>query len=339
MLIVYIDCGPGWEPITQMVNLAAELFEADLLILDPKAPITMWSKLEMLLLRRQRTVGDETCLLVYPDAIGFLTLPQVTNWRKRFKFLAAWVIDSFWIERIPRLAKFSRPFDHIFITLEEDVAAWTEAMKTPTTCLAWGSDVLRLGGTKVDRVWDLARIGRQPPEWEDDENTKKRCAEKQLSFHGRIKGRDTAEKNQNALKDLYQQTKYLLAFSNSVDLSLYTHPTRQYITARWTDALACGATVAGIVPNEPSIERLLWDGATLDLKSIKINEGLQVIAEAAKKWKPEQAIRNHQLSLERLDWRWRFAEIALVLDESPKRLGEEINILKQKIIAGQKIAV
>ena len=203
------------------------------------------------------------------------------------------------------MAKFSRPFDHIFITLEEDVAAWSEAMKTPTTCLAWGSDVLRLGVTKVDRVWDLARIGRQPPEWEDDENTKKRCAEKQLSFHGRVNGRDTAEKNQNALKDLYQQTKYLLAFSNSVDLSLYTHPTRQYITARWTDSLACGAIVAGIVPNEPSIKRLLWDGATLDLKSIKINEGLQVIAEAAKTWKPEQAINNHQLALERLDWRWR----------------------------------
>ena len=146
------------------------------------------------------------------------------------------------------------------------------------------------------------------------------------------------KKNQLAIMQLYQQSKFLLAFSNFAHPSNYTHPTRQYITARWTDALACGAIVAGIVPNEPSIKRLLWDGTTLDLKSININEGLQVIAEAAKIWKPEQAINNHQLSLERLDWRWRFAEIALVLNESPKRLGEEINILKQKIIAGRKIA-
>ena len=333
MLIVYIDCGPGWEPITQMVNLAAELFEAELLVLNPKVPITMWSKLELLLLRRQKAVGSETCLLVYPDANGFLALPQITNWRKRFKFLATWVIDSFWIERIPRLAKFSRPFDHIFITLEEDACAWSEAMKTPTTCLAWGSDVLRLGGTGANRVWDLARIGRQPPEWDDDENTKKRCADKQLSFHGRIKGYDTAAKNQSALMNLYQQTKFLLAFSNSVNHTLYTHPTRQYITARWTDALACGAIVAGIAPNEPSIKRLLWDGATLDLKSIKIDEGLQIIAEATKSWKPEQAIKNYQLAIERLDWRWRFAEIAIVMGESPKRLGDEIKMLGQKITA------
>ena len=291
--------------------------------------------------------------MICPDASSFLSITQIQGWRKRFSCLAVWIIDYFWLERIPKAAKLSRPFDHIFITSEEDVAAWTAAMQTPTTCLAWGSDVLRFGGVNAggvsvssvnadgassDRVWDLARIGRQPPEWDDDENTKKQCAERQLSFQGRIKGYDTAEKNQNALKDLYQQTKYLLAFSNFAHLSNYTHPTRQYITARWTDALACGAIVAGIVPNEPSIRRLLWDGATLDLKSININEGLQVIAEAAKIWKPEQAINNHQLSLERLDWRWRFAEIALVLNESPKRLGEEINILKQKIIAGRKIA-
>lgn len=331
MLIVYIECGPGWEPITQMVNLAAELFEAELVVLDPKTPNSMWSKLEMLLLRRHKLVGTETCLLIYPDAVSFLTLPQIQGWRKRFKFLATWVIDSFWIERIPRLAKFSRPFDHIFITLEEDVAAWAEAMKTPTTCLAWGSDVLRLGSVRADRVWDLARIGRQPAEWDDDESTKKQCADIGLKFHGRIKGYDTAAKNQDALKSLYLQTKFLLAFSNSVDLTTYTHPTRQYITARWTDALACGAIVAGIAPNEPSINRLLWDGATLDLKSIKINEGLQIIAEATKSWKPEQATRNHQLALERLDWRWRFAEIAVVLGESPKRLSEEIKLLKQKI--------
>ena len=81
----------------------------------------------------------------------------------------------------------------------------------------------------------------------------------------------------------------------------------------------------------PCINRLLWEGSTLDLKSIKINEGLQIITEAVKFWSPNQAIRNQKLALERLDWRWRFAEIAVVLNESPVLLGQEIKILEQKL--------
>jgi hypothetical protein len=333
MLIVYINNGSGWEPITHMVNVAAELFEAEIIVLDSKTPKSIWVKLEMLLLKRDKRGSEETCLLICPDASSFLSITQIKGWRKRFRCLAVWIIDSFWLDRIPKAARLSRPFDHIFITSEEDVAAWTEAMQTPTTCLAWGSNVLGLGSIYLNREWDLARIGRQPPEWDDDENTKRLCTDLKLTFHGRVQSYDTAEKNQQALMRLYQQSKYLLAFSNSAHPNHYTHPTRQYITGRWTDALACGAIVAGIAPNEPSIKRLLWDGATLDLKSIKINEGLPIIAEAAKLWKPEQAIKNHLLALERLDWRWRFVEIAAVLKESPKRLSEEIKLLKHKITA------
>ena len=345
MLIVYINNGSGWEPITHMVKLAAELFEAELVVLDSKMPKSIWSKLEMLLLKRNKRGSGETCLLICPDASSFLSITQIKGWRKRFRCLAVWVIDSFWVDRIPKAAKLSRPFDHIFITSEEDVAAWTEAMQTPTSWLGWGSDALGMGGSglhdadltgaDLDRNWDLTRIGRQPPEWDDDENTKKLCLDAKLKFHGRLQSFDTAAENQQALMQLYQQSKFLLAFSNSAHPNHYTHPTRQYITGRWTDALACGAIVAGIAPNEPSINRLLWDGATLDLKSIQINEGLQIIAEAAKLWKPEQAIKNQQLALERLDWRWRFADIAAVLQESPSRLREEINLLKQKIATGK----
>ena len=336
MLIVYIDGGSGWEPISHMVNLATELFEAELVMLDFRATKSIWAKLEMLLLKRHKLDSEETCLLICPDAYSFLSISQIQGWRKRFRCLAVWVIDSFWVERIPKVAKFSRPFDHIFITTEEDIAAWTEIMQTQTTCLTWGSDALRLGGFNLGadssyRAWDLTRIGRQPPEWDLDENTKKACIDLNLKFHGRLQSHETPVKNQIALMQLYQESKFLLAFSNIAHPNNYTHPTRQYITARWTDALACGAVVAGIAPHEPSINRLLWEGSTLDLKSIKINEGLQIITEAVKFWSPNQAIRNQKLALERLDWRWRFAEIAVVLNESPVLLGQEIKILEQKL--------
>ena len=331
MLIVYINPGFGWEPITEMVNLATELFQAELLVINHNQP-NFLTKLELVFLKRQKLNSIEKCLFIIPGPADLLSLSSISGWRRRFAFIGVWVIDSFWLNHISRIAKLARPFDHIFITSEEDIEAWTIEMKTSTTWLPWGSDALRFGGKSADRIWDLTRIGRQPPEWDDDEITKKLCNNSNLRFHGRLEKSDTAAGNQLNLLNLYQQTKFLLAFSNVANPTNYTHPTRQYITARWTDALACGAIVAGIPPNEPSINRLLWEGATLDLNTIKIKEGLHLISEAVKSWKPEFAAKNHLMALERLDWRWRFAEIALVFNERPKLLDDEIDLLKKRIV-------
>jgi hypothetical protein len=258
----------------------------------------------------------------------------IKNWRKQFRYIAAWIIDSFWLDWIPKIAKSSQLFDHLFITTEEDIPEWTRLMNTPTTCLPWGTDALVLGGNDSKRIYDLTRIGRQPLEWDNDFATEQLCLERNLRFHGRLSFLDSSSKNQEMLMKLYRQTKFLLAFSNSVNPTVYTHQTRQYLTARWTDALACGAIVAGIPPQEPSIDRLLWEGATLNLGSIRIEDGLQVILEAKHSWQAGQAARNHQQALKRLDWRWRFATIANVFDESPKRLNYELKLLKQRIEPG-----
>jgi hypothetical protein len=331
MLIVYSDPGRGWEPVTYMVKLAAELLEADLLLYDSSATPGLWDRLEQVVLRRQRDKGHESCLLVCANPINFRNLSVIEGWRKRFKFLAAWVIDSFWLEWIPTPTKLSRPFDHIFVTTEEEIPEWLRVMKTPTSCLPWGTDALRLGGNSVERIWDLTRVGRQPPEWEEDAITEQLCLERNLRFHGRPKFFGDASKNQQNLMNFYQQTKFQLAFSNLVNPAEHTHPSREYLTARWVDALACGAILAGVSPKSPSVSRLLWDGATLELGSIKVKDGLQVIAEAVRDWRPEQAQTNYQKALERLDWRLRFAVLADIFQESPKRLNDELHCLKQKI--------
>ena len=335
MLIVYINSGPGWEPITEMVNLATELFQAELLVINHNQP-NFLTKLELVFLKRQQLNSTEKCLFVIPGPADLLSISSISGWRGRFAFIAVWVIDSFWVNHISRIAKLARPFDHIFITSEEDIEAWTLEMKTPTTWLPWGSNAMRFGGNSADRPWDLTRIGRQPPEWDDDEITKKLCNNSNLTFHGRLEKSYTAAGNQLNLMNLYQQTKFVLAFSNSANPTNYTHPTREYITARWTDALSSGAIVAGIPPNEPSINRLLWEGATLDLDTVDIKEGLHIISEAVNSWKPEFAAKNHQMALERFDWRWRFAEIALVFNECPKPLNDEIDMLKKRIVDCKK---
>jgi hypothetical protein len=331
MLIVDLVGGEtGWQPIAYMVNLAAELLEADVLRLDRRKP-NLLEKLNVLISKRQRAWGEESCLLICQSPADLLCLYRITGWQKRFRYIAAWVIDSFWTEWIPKTVRLNQPFDHLFVTTEEDVPIWNQITHTPTTCLPWGSDVLRLGGAASERTWDLTRVGRQPPEWENDQITQEDCAERNLRFHGRPRMFDNATQNQMALMQLYRQTKFLLAFSNSVNPMNYTHPHRDYLTGRWVDALACGAVVAGVRPKSTSANRLLWSGATIDLGTIHREEGLQIIAEAVRDWTPAQAAINYHHALERLDWRWRFAAIADTFQESPKPLQNEIQQLHQKI--------
>jgi hypothetical protein len=282
-------------------------------------------------LGRRAGAGAEACLCVCPSPTELTFLLRAEGWPKRFRRVAAWVIDSFWLDRIPRIVRYARLFDHLFVTTEEDVEAWSRATGTPTSWLPWGTDALRLGGGSSERTWDLLRVGRQPPDWDDDAETEQACRERGLSFHGRPAGSDDAGENQRALMAIYGRSKFLLAFSNVANPTNYTHPTREYLTARWVDALASGATVAGIPPKAPSIERLLWPEANLDLGSIRSDEGLPILADAVRDWTPQLARENSRRALERLDWRWRFAKIAAELGECSIRLEADIQAIRRKI--------
>jgi hypothetical protein len=261
-----------------------------------------------------------------------LKILNLQNWRNRFGFLAAWIIDSFWFDHIPTIARLSNPFDHLFVTSIEDLDKWRKSTGVPTTWLPWGADAFRLGHGASHREWDITRVGRQPPEWDDDLVASKAARALGIKYRGRpIMEGVTPLQNQESLMNIYGTSKYILAFSNSVNPENYTHPTRQYLTGRWVDALACGATVAGIAPKGPSIDDLLWSGATLDFGSIRRNEGLLVLAAALEKWTPAMAVRNNTMALKHLDWRWRFKVIADVFGATPIRLAEELKLLEERI--------
>ncbi len=330
MLIVYYvaEDDRGWQPIMHMVRIAAESLEAELLLIDHRRRPTRSQQVRALVPRGR---GDETCLVVcrYPTDLPSLLL--VPGWRKRFRATAAWVIDSYWTDRLPRLVRNVRLYDHLFVTTEEDIPDWVRLTGTRTTHLPWGSDVLRLGAAKADRRVDLLRVGRQPPEFEEDAGTAEACRALGIRFAGRPPSAPEPEAATRALMARYADSKFVLAFSNSVNPTTYTHPRREYITGRWTDALACGAVVAGVAPAAPDVRRLLWPGATLELGGIARNPGLRVVAAALQDWAPARARENHRQALERLDWRWRFAEIATTLGEAPGRLAAELDELRGKL--------
>jgi hypothetical protein len=330
MLIV--NCVPedrGWTPIQYMLSMAAPMLEAELVTIDYRMP-SLFSRALFVLRRRERNSGQELCLMVCAGPGDLLKILQVADWRKRFKFLAVWIVDSFWTSHLSAVVRYSNPFDQIFVTTIEDVGLYKEMTGVPTSWLPWGCDVLGSGPMTAEREWDVTRIGRQPPEWADDAETAKAAVHLGIRFRGRPPVQDlTNVENQRFLMGIYGNSKYILAFSNSVNPEIYTHPTRQYLTGRWMDSLGCGATVAGIRPRSETVDELLWPEATLELPSVLRSEGLEVLAGAIGTWSPRIAARNYQMALQKLDWRWRFHALANHFRINPGVLANELERLKQ----------
>jgi hypothetical protein len=316
--------GRGWDTVTLMAELAARLLGAELLRFVNDVPYTKAFAARDLL-PRHRVSG--TCLVIAPQPAQLGALLESPLLGRRFEVVAGYVIDSFWTDRIPRLARGRGRFDHLFVTDGELAADWTTITGTPTTWLPFASDVMGLPAP-AERPVDLQRVGRQPGAWDDDDTTAAAAARLGLVFRGRPPYAGDPAANQAGLTTAMASAKYTLSFSNAVSPAPYTHPSREYLTGRWTDALACGATVAGIAPHCDATRELLWPGATLELSSTDREAGLAEIAAAAASWTPERAVTNHRLALERLDWRHRFKVVADTLGLTAPVLDTELSELQ-----------
>ena len=313
-----------------MVSLAAELTGAKLI--KGASPSKFRKALSQIFRRAKGIRATESCLLICAGPADLTNVMSVQGWRTRFKYLAAWIIDSFWLDHLSNSIRLANPFDQIFVTSCEDIDDWKKLLRSPVSWLPWGTDALRLGTGSGDRAWDVTRVGRQPPEWDDDASASEAASRLGLLYRGRPSTDGmSAIQNHRSLMQVYGSSRYLLAFSNAVNPESYTHPTREYLTGRWVDALACGCTVAGVAPRGPGTARLLWEGATLELGGVGRSEGLQILRAAVNAWRPERANFNYAMALRKLDWRWRFAEIANAYGENPPSLSEELVLLRERV--------
>ena len=311
-----------------MIALASKLMHADVIQVGPGSA-SIPQKLARIFTRRMRNRGrDESCLLIGAGPGDLVRIFRMERWRERFGFVGAWIIDSFWLDHISRSVIWSRPFDHLFVTSLEDIDAWKRITRSPVTWVPWGSDVLGLGCGEHDREWDVTRVGRQPKEWDDDSACLDTASGYGIRYQGRPPGDGmTALENQLNMMRVYSSSKYILAFSNLVNREAYTHPTRDYITGRWVDALACGSVVAGIPPRGEGTRELLWPGATLDFESVRMREGMEALASALAGWTPAVSVKNYTTALRKLDWRWRFRTIADTMGIKPDPLYRELALL------------
>lgn len=320
--------GRGWATVELQAALMARLFEAQLVRLDASQG---YSKVRLTpgLLPRRRRSGFA---LVIAPAPGHLNAVLSTHaLRRAHEFVAGWVIDSFWTDRIPRVARHRGSFDHLFVTDAELVDVWPAATGTSTSWLPFGSDVLDEGFGGPDRPVDVQRLGRMPGTWDDDTEVAGAAARAGLQYAGRTPFDADPIANQRGLLGAAQRAKFTLAFSNTAAPAEYTHPVHEYLTGRWTDSLACGCVVAGVSPRCEATRELLWPGALLELDSLDLADGLAAIRAACDEWTPEVARRNHAWALRRLDWRLRARSIAEVTGVSTPTLVEELRRLDRAI--------
>ena len=331
--VVYTNPGgEGYLCVLYMAKLAARLLGAELIVVPSRHP-SLGEKLRGILGPQKRE--HSAYLLICPAPTDLNSILSVPDWRSNHGRVVGWVFDSFWTSHIPQWVRWSRVFDHIFVTEGEDLATWRRATRASVDWLPWGSDVLDLGSPNPAREFDLLRFGRQPEEWEEDASNALECESRGLSYHGRPTSFDDPADNERGLMQSLSGAKFALAFTNRVSRSIQTHPGREYITGRWTDALASGTTVAGIPPRSESVQTLLWPEALLDVGTVKRAEGLEAIAAAARTWTRERARLNYAKSLERLDWRWRFKKIAEALEVQPPLLDLELARLREAMQISQ----
>jgi hypothetical protein len=299
--------GHGWRPVERLAEIAARELEGRLVSYASPSKYSASLRARSLVPRISRGTRKLLLIASQPDHLNAALAWR--PWMSRYAAVSAWVIDSFWHERIPYVARGSR-FDNIYVTDPEDVDVWQTRTRARVSFLPWGTDSLSIMQNQQDRKIDLLRVGRQPREWDNDLETRTQAAAKGIKFAGRPPLGETAHEADQLLQTALSGTKYVLAFSNRVSPTSYTHPTHEYITGRWMDSLANGAVVAGIVPHTAAARELLWPEACLELGTTKRDVGLDIISRKIAQWTPHIAEINQREALARLDWRHRLESIS-----------------------------
>lgn len=308
--ILYIRPGGfGWGPVSELVSLAGRLLEARVIDVPDAGSASTVQRAASLLPRGPRRRGRRLLVVAgNPSMVAQAARPEL--WFPGYESTAAWVIDSFWTSHIPKIVRRRPHLDHLFIMDPDLVGEWHDETGLDVTALPWGADTLALPELDT-KIVDVVRLGRQPSAWDDDVRTAARAEAAGLVFRGAPPAHEDARMNQEAVRNALLDAKIVLAFSNLVSPAAYTHPTRDYVTARWTDGLAAGCLVAGKAPKAAA--DLFWPDATLEISPTDQTTAWPLLRQAAEAWTPERACRQRRMARQRLDWRLRLRDLCLTM--------------------------
>ncbi len=116
--VIYGDAGHGWATIGVASRLLAGLMDAELVVVPIEDALGRLGRLGQLAAIAPRRHGREDCLVIAPNPGGLRALASAHQLLRGYRHVACWVIDSFWDDRIPAVAKSSQ-FDQFFVTDRE----------------------------------------------------------------------------------------------------------------------------------------------------------------------------------------------------------------------------
>lgn len=326
VVLTYRD-DAGWAPVVYLAEMAARTLGAALVPVEDRLASRLHRAVNVMPRLRSR---HTRCLVIAPTPAHLNAVLRVHRPPFRPSRLVGWVIDSFWHDQIPAVARYGI-YDAIFVTDEQDLGEWrTKCPTTQVRVLPWGTDALTIKPHR--KSTDIVRIGRCPKAWDDDGLNARAAAALGISYRGRPPFLRDPLESLALVRGAMSDAKVVLAFSNRTARADYTHPALDYVTARWTDGLAAGATIAGTRPTSPTARALLWPGSTIDVSPVSVNEGMIAIRDYLSTWNLSVAQSHHALARESLDWRHSLSAVASELGLTAPVLRAELAMVSSSPI-------
>lgn len=318
----------GWGPIDAMVRLAVECFEARHVRIPQRENYGKAFTARGFVPRKRGKGRHALLIAAVPGDLRALADGEL--WSGAYESVSAWVIDSFWDDRVPKVARGLRSPDRIWVADTEDIGPWDRMFSGKVGVLPWGTDALAASRRvrSGEKDIDLLRVGRQPEAFDDDALTVAAAESMGLRFQGRPPFGDSPETAYGNLLCSLERAKAVLAFSNLVDGSTYTHPTKEYVTGRWTDALAAGAVVVGRAPKTATAQELLPEAGLIDVPHDDLLGTLAEVKRWMENWTPSIGLELERHAREHLDWGHRFSVIAEALELGASPLAARLRMLQ-----------
>lgn len=324
------DPWAAWAPIDELAALLVRYFNAELLLPQPQDP----SSLQRLMggsgasYGPVQTDGGDVLIVVARMPADLAAIRSITDYRRKFKRIVAWVTDSYF------QAGFTRDtaeYDAITVTAHEDIAFVRDKFSTSVHQCYQGADCLTwVPRQEVARSIDLISFGRTPPSYH---------RQLQQDFHGpdspylylhsplgNLQG-PIVQTERGMLFKVLRRTSFSLAFHLFVEPQ-GNRPRSTMVTSRWLESLLSGCIVAGKRPQSRMAEEMLfWPGSTVELSDDAVF-AVQELIEMLKSNDGfvEQRRSNIRHMLLHHDWRFRIRQLCEIFAlEVPALLLEDLD--------------
>jgi hypothetical protein len=278
--------------------------------------------------------GGDLLLVIARAPNDLKMLRSIPDARKKFRYIAGYVIDSYYTENFPSI---TGTYDHIFSTTQEGAATVASRFGASSSVLAQGFDCLTWASLNDVRSIDLIGFGRQPQTYH---------REFQRSFHiqgspvlylhsplGAIKGGAVWDERPMMLK-LLQRSKLSLAFHLGTEPETIRPRAASFVTSRWFESLATGCIVVGKrPPGTMAGELFCWPDALIELPDNLADASATIVELAANvDFLRKTRARNVIEMSRRHDWRYRIRDIYEHFDlQLPPLLIEQLSSLEQRL--------